>query len=387
MKLKLERKLSVELLRIQMEISIQQPAGLYYNYVQLASEMGVINTEILVDYFKFSHPMAERAIKRCEFFKLIKEDPNLEDNYQLDELGKIMLKDSKIFRRESGEYLIYFTQDPLIPQQIITIKRVNSKESLEKKSKKEEIVKRNLGITERMIQNLMPGNDTEEGGFINSSEIIIESCSENIIIETIRNTKLDIKSILEPSGIKLKIQGLLDNKQIERSLNQIPEDYSYESIFQELFTQHNWFQHWDASLKVSREKFDLNQRNTNYKKFNKKYTIPTPNTSHFGQFNDTALILPIIPRTQDDLIKWELYLLGEEITRIISPSEYKLIKEKIENDMESRCKNYSILPNQNTFAQELLTRSLSSSGEYEIRSSKYWFLQIPLDLPQNNNRF
>ncbi|MHA1618364.1 MAG: hypothetical protein ACTSVZ_03715 [Promethearchaeota archaeon] len=97
-----------------------------------------------------------------------------------------MLKDSKIFRRESGEYLIYFTQDPLIPQQILTIKRVNSKKSLEKRSKKEEIVKRNLGITERMIQNLMPGNDTEEGGYINSSEIIIESCSDNIIIETIK---------------------------------------------------------------------------------------------------------------------------------------------------------------------------------------------------------
>ncbi len=395
MNLTLKRKINIEVFRVKLNILVQQPAGMFKNYIQLTAEHGFLNQDLLVEKFQLNYPMADRAIKRCQFYDLIKPNSSDENLFVLDKLGKQMLKDSMIFRKEEGEFRIFITQDPLITQKILSIQRVNTIERADRRNKKREKIKTHdkpgkklkLNIDNIQLQNIIIGNLEEENGFINSSEIIIEKCDEYLIQEEIKDTDLNLVAQINPKGRRLKLQGFLAKEQIDTSLHIIPADFSFYPIFRELFDKMGIFQNWDTELRAYKEVFNKEAKNRNYEDFSETFLIPDPSTLLFGSFAKTELSLPIIPRTEEDLINWEKYLLIEKITRIIDPKEYRDIKNQIENLMIEKCGHSIELPSQNVTTLELLKEVQISENIYGPRSKKYWYLQIPLDLSQSTNIF
>ena len=84
----LKRKLKMEKYIVQMDLRLKKNAGTFYDLMKLASENGGLNEDMLIKRFYFTHPMANRTIQRCQFFKLIDQNLNPQNIFQITADGK-----------------------------------------------------------------------------------------------------------------------------------------------------------------------------------------------------------------------------------------------------------------------------------------------------------
>lgn len=377
--IQLKRKINIQVCKAQLSLKIKKKAGPFYDILNLAKENnGFINEQILCDKFFFSKPMAQRTIKRCRDFNLISEE-SINDKFKITQEGLNILKDKQIFRYENGKFRLYYTDDPLITQKIITIQRI-SKEFTEKN----EPTNNPLNFDNLKFENLFVGEISGEDQFLDSNDVLIEKIYPNIVQENSYDINLFLEINSTKSKIDLRIYGSLKNKKLDRSLITIPENLNHEIILLDLLENVNLKNFWDNDNEALRVPFKIETRSQiDYQNFTQTISIKRPVINNFGAFNSVTFKVPVIPLTEIDCLKWQKFLLRNNLNEICTQENYNKLAQNISKTMRSKCKLNVALPSQKEFAHELLLdakKEENLSISYGPRSSSYWYLQTALDL-------
>ena len=388
MKIELKREIKYKTYLVQAEIGVQKPAGLFASVAELA----MINSKLLTEYlivneFAFSIPMAKRVIQRCLFKGLLEEEE--ENTYRLTTTGEDAANSKLIYEKESGEYRLFITDDPLIPQSVLTIQRVDKSYHLNKR-KDIQMEKLEISLENLVFQNFISEINERETSFINSDKILIENCYENIHQEKNPIMDFSITCITIPLNIDFRIdsnyniRGNRGHK--ESTLINLNSVFSFSLILSNLLKNKRQFSNWDEENKFLKVIFKLqSKRNINYKQFHEKLVFETPKIKDFGEFKDTSFQIPIAPRDREDCLKWEKYLLLERINEICFITQYLKLKKDCEELMERKGKICVDLPNHYDLIDELkkdieIIDLKNQEITYGPRSDKYWYLQTGIDL-------
>ena len=388
MVIELNREIKYKTYLVQAEIGVQKPAGLFASVAELALVNSKILTEdLIVKEFAFSIPMAKRVIQRCLFKGLIEADG--EDIYHLTTMGEDTANGKLMYEKESGEYRIFVTDDPLILQRVLTIQRIDKSYHLNRRNDIH-TEKRGLSLENLVFQNFLSEKNEQETSLINSDKILIETCHENIHQEKNPNIGFSITCTLTPLAIDFKIDShyKLGGNNGHRDLTLINpnSEFSFSLILSNLLKQKRFFSNWDQESKILKVPFDLqSKRNLNYKQFYEKLVFERPKIENFGEFEQSSFQIPIAPRDSDECLKWEKYLLLEKINEICFNKHYLKLKKECEELMERKGKISVDLPNQINLVSELkkeveIVDPKTQEIHYGPRSDKYWFLQTGLDL-------
>ena len=373
---------------MQAETGVQKPAGLFASVAELALVNSKILTEdLIVKEFAFSIPMAKRVIQRCLFKGLIEADG--EDIYHLTIMGEDTANGKMMYEKESGEYRLFITDDPLIPQRVLTIQRIDKSYHLNRRNDIH-TEKLTLSLENLVFQNFLSEKNEQETSLINSDKIFIETCHENIHQEKNPNIGFSITCTLTPLTIDFKIDSnyKVGSNKVQSNLtllNPNPE-FSFSLILSNLLNQKRLFSNWDQESKILRVPFDLqSKRDLNYKQFYESLIFEIPIIENFGEFEQSSIKIPIAPRDDDACLKWEKYLLLEKINEICFNEQYLKLKKECEELMKKKGKISVELPNQITLAGELkkeaeIIDQKTPERSYGPRSDKYWFIQTGLDL-------
>ncbi len=374
----LRRKLKVEKYIVQMDLRLKKNAGTFYDLMKLASENGGLNEDMLIKRFYFTHPMANRTIQRCQFFKLIDKNLNPQNIFQITEDGKDVAHNGSMFRQESGKkYRIYLTKDQLVPQRVLTIQRIKREFT-----KRKEIEKRNLNLDGFSFQNIIVGNEQDDKLFLDSNEVIIEKCYEQMAKDnrTLGNLTVSVQFSPQKEKGDINIDGKILDKDVSISLNENIEHLSFNLVFLSLLKELGELENWDDKLSALRQKFDQNgEKKINYRNFTRKLTISEPRIPEIGLVDPVSFFVPIVPANNQDCLDWEKLLLKDKINGVCLQEEYNQKVTDVENLMYSKNKNYIKLPSQQEFVEELRLDSKMDSI-YKPRSEKYWYLQASLTL-------
>lgn len=388
MKIKLEREIKYKTYLVQAEIGVQKPAGLFSSVAELAMLNSKLLTEnLIVNEFAFSIPMAKRVIQRCLFKGLIEEQE--ENTYHLTTLGEDTAKGKLIYEKESGEFRIFVTDDPLISQCVLTIQRIDKTYHINKRGNIQ-MKKLENSLDNLVFQNFISEKNERETSFINSDKILIEKCYENIHQE--KNPILDfsITCIATPLDIDFRIDSVYNirgNKgQKDLTLINHNSEFSFTLILSNLLKKKRQFSNWDEENNLLKVPFDLySKRKINYKQFHEKLVFETLEIKNFGEFKVIGFQIPIAPRNRDDCLKWEKYLLLERINEVCFKKHYSDLKKECEDLMEIKGKLSVELPNHHDLIKELkkqieIIDPKTKEITYGPRSDKYWFLQTGIDL-------
>ena len=386
--IKLKREIKYKTYLVQAEIGVQKPAGLFASVAELAmSNSKILTEDLIVTEFAFSIPMAKRVIQRCLFKGLVEEDG--ENAYRLTMIGEDTANGKLIYEKESGEYRLFITDDPLIPQYVLTIQRVDKSYHLNKRNQIQ-MEKLEISLENLVFQNFISEENERETSFINSDKILIEKCYENIHQEKNPNIEFSITCTTTPLEIDFKVDsnykmgGNRGHKDL--TLINCNSDFSFALIISNLLNQKRKFIDWDEENKILKVPFDLqSKRNINYKQFYEKLVFETPKIENFGEFKNTSFQIPIAPRDIDECLRWEKYLLLERINEICYKKQFLMLKKECEELMEKKGKFSVDLPNRNDLISELkkeveIIDPKVQQISYGPRSDKYWFLQTGIDL-------
>ncbi|MHA1680603.1 MAG: hypothetical protein ACTSUE_06310 [Promethearchaeota archaeon] len=383
-KFTLQRKLAVKAYLVQADIQVETPAGIFGIIADLTEECGGIITETLIqEELEFTVPMARRTITRCVDGGILEKTDD-GTAYKLTEFILESIADGNVFRPESGEYLLYYTDDPLIEQKFITFQRVDRRTSGNHRSNKN-TKKIEIQLDRGKYNNIIPDRNEEKSGFINSERIIIETIQDVGIPQEVRNSNLFVKCEITPSYIDVSIIGEFKKKKIVFSLQEIPEDFNFESIFNEILLQLDEKDNWHDELRMLNVKFDpMHPKNIDFELFTKKFHLDAPSLEGFGTFNDVKLVLPVRPRNQSDCLAWEKYLFFNRLREICFDDEFTGKQVEVEYKMKDHCDMMVKMPSREEMIQELLENCIdvekSQDSKYGPRNQEYWFLQAPLDL-------
>ncbi|MFX0072228.1 MAG: hypothetical protein ACFFAO_14160 [Candidatus Hermodarchaeota archaeon] len=385
---KLKREIKYKTYLVQAEIRVQKPAGLFASVAELALVNSKLLTEdLIVKEFAFSIPMAKRVIQRCLFKGLI--EVNGEDAYYLTTMGEDTANGKLMYEKESGEYRLYITDDPLIPQRVLTIQRIDKSYHLNRRN---DIQMEKLGFSfeDLVFQNFLSEKHEQETSLINSDKILIENCHENIHQEKNPNIDFSITCTLNPLAIDFRIGSHYkiggNSRRRDLTLFNPNSEFSFSLILSNLLKQRGIFSNWDEKNKILKVPFELqSKRYFNYKQFYEKLVYEIPKIESFGEFEKTSFQIPIAPQDSDECLKWEKYLLLEKINEICFNKQYLTLKKDCEELMKKKGKISVELPNQQNLAGELkkeveIFDQKTQKINYGPRSDKYWFLQTGLDL-------
>ena len=388
MKIKLEREIKYKTYLVQAEIGVQKPAGLFSSVTELAMYNSKKLTEdLIVNEFAFSIPMAKRVIQRCLVKGLIEEGE--ENTYHLTTTGEDTANDKLIYEKESGEFRLFITDDPLIPQYVLTIQRIDKTYH---RNKREKIQTKKLekSLDDLVFQNFISEKEERETSFINSDKILIEKCYEKIHQEKNPHLDFSITCILTPLDIdfridlKYKIGGNSGNKDL--TLFDYNSEFSFTLILSNLLKLKGNFTNWDEENNLLKVPFNLqSNRKMNYKQFHETFSFDTLEIANFGEFKKTSFQIPIAPKNGEECLKWEKYLFLDTINEICFKKQYLKMKKDCEKLMQVKGKTAVDLPNQNDLIYELkketeIVNQKTQEITYRPRSDKYWFLQTGIDL-------
>ena len=276
------------------------------------------------------------------------------------------------------------TEDPLIPQKVLTLQRVEKSYKMDKRQSPEEIF--NTDAIQRTFQNVLTTSDEAKSHLINSNQILIEKCYEKVFREKNQDLSVKIISILTPTSVDFKIEITWQGKTTELSLLEQDPGIRFDSCFLDLLKQKGYVDNWDTKNGVLRKPFELTENNfIDYKRFEEKIVIKKPVVSGYGEFDVVKFSVPIGPINLEHGKEWGKYLIFNKLNEICFPDIFENFKIEIQNEMKSKGKLNVKIPSQQELIEEMMNIS-QVSQTYENFAQHgpilniYWFLQAGIDL-------
>jgi hypothetical protein len=386
-KIELRRKIPIVVYKVQAEIQVEAPAGIFETIVALAEENGgVVDETLLQEKFHFTVPMAKRALDRCVSNSILEDVPGNPGHFNPTERIRKSLKDGKIFKKESGEYLLFLTTDPLVDQQLITIQRSEQRDSRkqydrrQKESQSTEQIP--IALEPGEYQNYIPHSDEMHTNLLNSNRIIIDEIHKNAIKMPNKECEIAVNATLTQNDVAVMLQGTFQSRPVANSLLGIPSALTFDGMFKEILQQVGEDKNWDATNNMLLARFNVNDRDLiDFGKFTRKIQLSEPSFKGFGPFQPASFLIPVRPKSAKDCLAWEKHLLYQEINGICLDAEFDNIKQEIERKVETNCNMFQEIPTRRNLIKELEQQSMEKeTGQYGPRPEKYWYLQAPLDL-------
>jgi hypothetical protein len=349
-----------------MEIGRQEKRDDLHSILLLAEECGgrVTPRDISQRLLPGRPESAARAlIDRCNYYEI------LGPNGEITDAGREALKTASVFVPERGRYLVWFTDDPLVPQQLMDL------EPVEETKLHDEVLTKQDRSSKEKPQNLPDELHSLEGKTFDlfgngHGQVAIKKIEQRVVYRS-PNDKDMVRLDLRLSSSFLPMVSL-DGK-FKRTLSQPRIEFSkaWIDLLGPLSAQ------WDASSNPSVLRLgydglsegDLGSFATNLR-------LREPRITGLGSFDDAIVQdVPIAPRTQSDASRWAKWLLLRSIDTYIAQSHYpELVKKAL-----AKFPDYPTLklPSQSQYANELREQKKNAP-----QSAQYWYLQAPLDLDE-----
>lgn len=373
----LSRQVSVKKIEALLEISRQEKRDDLHSILLLADECGGrITPRDISQKLLLGRPesAAKALMDRCNYYEI------LGPNGDLTDAGREALKTAEVFIPERGRYLIWYTDDPLIPQQLMDIEPIEETrlhdEILTKQDRSNKLAKlaqetpqdlpENLRLLEGKIFDLFG----HEHGRVTMKKIETRIVSRHPDNTDILRVNLRLSPNVSPTVS-------LDGK-FRRALP--PPIVEFSQAWIDVLGAQSAA--WDSSknppaLRVSYEGLsegELGSFATNLK-------LREPRVTGLGNFDDTIVQdVPIEPRTQSDANSWAKWLLLRSIDSYIMSPRYP---ELVERAAARFGNHFRVkLPLQSQLATEL-----ANLKKNDFLPEQYWYLQAPLDLVEHDEPF
>jgi hypothetical protein len=315
--------------------------------------------------------VGKAVVNRCQELDLLDGAGNLTS------LGEEALRTGVVFVPERGKYLIWYSEDPLLLQNLLHLEpldedTINDELAVMRRSKGSSAGSSSSNPIETPVNLLSLKGKTFDlwgkgGGTIFVKEVEDRCMKRQLAPEDQLQVSL---SISESSGCKLRIDG-----KFNRTLTPPTIEFG-EALLDVLGPLGEM---WDSrrdphSLRC--RFIDLGERELNT--FRKDLSVTKPALRKFGKFKDAVLKdVPIRAATLTDAENWAQWLLRRSVSTYLSKDRYdEKVREAVNKfpDFSSRIK----LPKQKDLAQQI--RGQSEPGALP---EEYWYLQAPLDLVES----
>jgi hypothetical protein len=371
-KIKLKKRIAVKKFKAIMDIGQKEERSDIISLLKIAqSHNNQLSEKIICDEFIFrdNRTMSKRILKICGEFGVIDE------NFKINEDGFQALLDNKIYRPQTGTYIVWATQDPIIPQRILNLEIFDENSNLKNEIYGYRYEKSDSG--ERLKREIEPVKLESVPEWIHEvtysenikmfdelkNEIRIQKIEEKIE-PLIEERSLYATIHIEADGIKLSLEGLFEDS---RLLSIFPD---YKTVWNILLKEDalNW--NWDReSLKISYVSLSLKEKLS----MHKNLVFQNPVIQQFGPFENLKVSNILIePISAEEADEWANWLLRKKISTYLFTDQFNLLKNEIQNDFLDFDINFD---DRNKIAREF-ERFLK---EPEI-PDEFWFINAPLDI-------
>jgi hypothetical protein len=368
----LSRQVSVKKIEALMEIGRQEKRDDLHSILLLAEECGGrVTPRDISQKLLLGRPesAAKALIDRCTYYEILGPSGELTD------AGREALKTAQVFIPERGRYLVWYTEDLLVPSQLMDLEPVEETRLHDEVMMKQDRSKKPSATQEERSQDLPNTLHFLEGKTFDlfgheHGQVAIKKIESRVVSRNPNDSDIVRVNLRLSSTSPTMVS--LDGK-FKRTLPPPRVDFSqaWLDLLGPLSTQ------WDTSknppaLRKSFEELgegELGSFTTNLK-------LRGPQVTGLGNFDDTVVQgVPIAPRTEHDANSWARWLLLRSIdTYVAGPRYAELVARCIArfpgyHDMK--------LPSQSQLAKEL-----DEQKNEAPLPEQYWYLQAPLDLEE-----
>ena len=309
--------------------------------------------------------MGKAIIDRCSDLGL------LDESGRITPVGRDALLTGNVFIPERGRYVVWFTEDPLIPQKLVHV---------------EPMAEPNLNDEVALMKGRKArGEPREEAELLPDRLRALVGGLYDLIGEG--GGRIAIRS-MDPNGVTSR-PGPEDNTKITLEVAPDRSRLSVSGGFQKLLTppQLDFEASWLSALGPPARLWARSRNPPALKcaydelspkelaSFSKTVSLPRPSLSGFGEFDDASVDgVPIFPRTAEDATKWARWILKRSVADYVDSEQY----ERLQEACKSRFPDFPSvrLPPAEELAQELAAERAADG----TLPKEYWHLQAPLDL-------
>ncbi len=368
MRIALTRAIELTAFEVVMEIGRAEKRRDILAVLMKARELGSrITPEDVCTYLLIGRPVAlgRTVVSRCQEYGLLDLDG------RLTPLGEYGLEHERVFNPERGRYRVLCTQDPLVPQTLLSLKEVPEPYA-------DEVVQRRKRAKGSGATS-PPPEDQPLPGWISSLEgktvTPVDSGEEIRVLKAelrcVKGTveaeeKLSLLWALSPEDDPtLEVRGFA-----RRVLD--PPPVSYEEVFLDLLGERR--PDWDPEVGVLRVGFE-EMSDAERSSFRKDLHVEKSVVGRYGAFDATEIHdVPLGPRTRADAQRWASWTLDQSISTYLSRGDYDHLVRRVVGLFPEFPVS---LPKREELASAL-RRGVEERGERLPRA--YWFLLAPIDL-------
>jgi hypothetical protein len=364
----LSRQVKLEKYEAVMEIGRQQRREELHAVLLLAEEHGGVVTarEVSQELLQGRPELVGKAIvDRCRDLGL------LDESGRITAIGRDALQTGNVFIPERGRYVVWFTEDPLVPQKLIHLEaKEESHLSVEVAIMKDRNARAQTTEAARPLPDKLR---SLEGGVYNlmgkgGGKVVIRTIDANGLtchLGPADSAKLTLQ--VGPASSRLAMSG-----GFERLLT--PPSLDFEDAWVSALGPLAKFWARSRDPPALRSTFDeLNAKELT--SFSKTVLLSQPSLKGYGEFDDTSVDdVPIIPRTSSDAASWARWLLKRSIDRYMDDERYQRLVES--------CKSrFPDFPGIKLPAAEEVVHELGAEKTADgVLPKAYWYVQAPLDL-------
>ena len=364
----LSRQLKLKKYEAVMEIGRQRKREELHAVLLLAEEHGGRATakDVSQELLQGRPELVGKAIvDRCRDLGL------LDESGKITPVGREALSTGNVFIPERGRYVVWFTEDPLIPQKLVHL------EPVEETYLSDEVA--------LMRGRKARGEPREEAESLPEKLRALVSGLYDLMGKG--GGRIAIRSI-DPNGVAGR-PGPEDNVKITLQVAPAGSRLSISGGFQHLLTppqlefETSWVSAlgplarlWAKSrnppaLKCTFDELDPKELAS----FSKTVSLPKPTLAGYGEFDNASVEgVPIIPRTAEDAARWARWLLKRSVAGYVDGEQYQRLVE--------RCRSrFPDFPDVKLPDAEELARELGKEKAADGALPRaYWYLRAPLDL-------
>ena len=369
--LSLTRNVKMEKYEVLLEIARQYKREELIAVLKLAEEnYGRVTAANICEKLLIDRPesFGKAVLNRCQYLDLLDEGGRLTD------IGKEALKTASVFLPERSKFLMWYTEDPLIPQKLLHL------QPLEEPLLSEDVRK------DRNIQSVNSQDD--KVNTLPEKLHSLEGCEANLLG---RDSGLVVIRKIASYGVFKNLSSDDNLRLCLRIEAQGQTSLSVEGKFKRTLPspkiEFEWA--WAGVLGPLRDRWDTSRNppalrisfaelsDVELGSFQKTLHISKPELEGLGIFEDTSIEdVPITPRTNDDAAEWAEWLLTRSIDTYLTQEEFQ----------EKRTMVKEVFPD---FPSLQLPSSEDLTGKlWGLRDDRgkfphqYWYLQAPIDLKE-----
>lgn len=353
--LELLRKIKIDCWLVLGEVWLPEERKEISFILQIAAEHGYVTPELLSKELLGDgrNKIAKRLLMQCKRLEVLQGESH--EKYRLTDKGQEALDGLLLIPSDqNSEWLIWTTNEELVPQKILMVEKFRKNGSGDKNNRATKNLPSILADVQDRTLSIPFGQ--------------ILDC---------RLKNLQGKCILykEYAGERGTLGILADDKRVElflkfRTWRERIELLNTEKniLIDELMQSSSYAEQWNREYQLLFTSFD-DTSNSERVQFVRHLSINRPTHPKYGQFEPTKIDIGIYPESQEDVNKWADWMLSQNITDFAFDDKYQ---EWIKESAKS-------FPLHTPVFKPIFEKRSDFIDENGQRSKEYWYLSAVQD--------